>query len=115
MKIKTIPKITDEKKTLFWDKVDIRGPDDCWEWTAFRNPKGYGMFKVRPGDGYLAHRISYFLEHGHNPGAYCLHSCDNPPCCNPKHTFSGTQQDNMDDMRSKGRENYSKRQTRFKK
>gem|GEM_PF-6576504 len=28
----------------FWSKVDIRGPNDCWEWQAKRHPRGYGVF-----------------------------------------------------------------------
>ena len=26
----------------FWSKVDIRGDNECWPWTAYRNPSGYG-------------------------------------------------------------------------
>lgn len=32
-----------------------------------------------------------------------LHSCDNPPCCNPNHLREGTQANNMHDMNSRQR------------
>ena len=31
------------------------------------------------------------------------HTCDTPPCCNPKHLWIGTQQDNTADRTAKGR------------
>jgi hypothetical protein len=32
-----------------------------------------------------------------------LHKCDTPLCVNPNHLFLGTQQENLDDARRKGR------------
>jgi hypothetical protein len=32
------------------------------------------------------------------------HECDNPPCCNPKHHFLGTNQENTADKVRKGRQ-----------
>lgn len=85
----------------FWDKVDVRGPDECWEWTSYR-VDGYGRFWL--GCSMLAHRVSWILTHS-DPGDICvLHRCDNPPCVNPTHLFLGTRQDNNRDKIEKGRD-----------
>ena len=90
----------------FWAKMDIRGPDDCWNWTACKTTTGYGMLGHR-GDGkhrWRAHRMAYFLTHGKIPKGMCvLHRCDNRLCCNPKHLWLGTYKDNARDMWAKGR------------
>lgn len=87
----------------FWPKVDKRGQLECWPWLACTNAKGYGWFGA--GDGpRLAHRVAWEIENGPIPdGLFVLHRCDNPPCVNAAHLFLGTNVDNMDDMKAKGR------------
>ena len=87
----------------FWSKVDIKGEDDCWEWMACKNPKGYGLFQTYSKEQ-LTHRIAWTLINGNIENGTCiLHHCDNRPCCNPKHLFKGTKKDNVMDMIAKGR------------
>ena len=92
------------KKEMFWEKVDIRGPDECWEWQAQITRTGYGMFGSHKYHNWLAHRYALMLTEGPPlKGACVLHNCDNPSCCNPAHLRYGTQQENMADMRLRGR------------
>lgn len=76
----------------------------CWVWQKYRNRRGYGCMTMRASLSFLAHRVSYTLFRDAVPsGMMVCHHCDNPPCCNPSHLFVGTRQDNMDDMKRKGR------------
>ncbi|WP_176491733.1 HNH endonuclease [Curtobacterium sp. 'Ferrero'] len=82
--------------------ADIGGPDDCWEWQGARNADGYGVTKTELGN--LAHRVSYQVWVGPIPdGYFACHTCDNPPCINPRHLFTGSPADNVHDMIRKGR------------
>lgn len=87
----------------FWPKVDVRGPEDCWEWKAsISRLSGYGKFRFH-GRMDLAHRASYWISIG-DPGDLCvLHRCDNRRCVNPGHFFLGTLGDNNRDRAEKGR------------
>lgn len=91
---------------LFWSRVDKNGPGGCWLWTGYKNERGYGLLSARHkgSRSYRAHRFSWELVHGDTAkGQFCLHKCDVRACVNPDHLFLGTNQDNMDDMRRKGR------------
>lgn len=83
----------------FWDKVLKAGKDECWPWVGNRTDREYGVFWV-DGKNVRAHRYVLILEKGEpsDPALFALHSCDNPPCCNPAHLRWGTSQDNSDDM-----------------
>lgn len=88
----------------FWSRVDKRGPDECWEWRGARNENGYGWLNTVASPSMLANRVAYHFATGIDPGPLLVcHSCDNPPCCNPRHLWLGTHSDNMADMHAKGR------------
>lgn len=97
------------KKTLadrFWEKVDRRGPDECWPWTKATNEHGYGVMRPegqRSGPTVRAHRVSLMLAGVDIDGLVIRHSCDNPPCVNPAHLSVGTEADNSADMVARDR------------
>lgn len=90
-------------KDRFWCKADVRGADECWNWTASKHNQGYGVIKV-DGAYKLAHRMAFLLTYGHlDDDLYVCHQCDNRLCVNPSHLRLGTHLDNIKDMLNKGR------------
>ncbi len=88
--------------TRFWFKVDIKGEDDCWLWKELV-VDGYGQFRM-DNSNHRSNRLAYFLATGVDPkGWQVCHRCDIPLCCNPKHLFLGTGEDNQRDCAIKGR------------
>mgnify|MGYP001560408325 CR=1 FL=1 len=90
----------------FWNMVRrAEGTNECWLWTgAIRQAFGYGMFSIAKGQNISTHRYSWELHFGAIPhGLEVLHKCDNPRCVNPDHLFLGTQKDNIQDAKAKGR------------
>jgi hypothetical protein len=86
----------------FWSKVKIGGQDECWEWQAARDDKGYAVLFVG-GKLWKASRVSVTISGRDVSGHIVMHSCDNPQCVNPRHLSLGTQKQNMEDMASRGR------------
>jgi hypothetical protein len=99
----------------FWSRVERRGDDECWPWTATVNGR-YGAFWLRDGELGLergrkkaAHVVAFRLIHGRWPEPLGLHGCDNQLCCNPLnpelelHVHEGTPRKNTQEMIQRGR------------
>ncbi len=94
-------KLTEADIARFWEKVDRRGPKECWEWQATRISNGYGRFRIGHFL-YRAHRVAFVITNSDTKLQVC-HYCNNPPCCNPKHLYAGTQKDNVQQCIAEGR------------
>lgn len=115
--------VTSKLRARFFDKIkrtewvggilDGRFLPGCWRWLGATGRGGYGnlgfTFSIK-WHGFRvklpvrAHVAAYQILVGPVPaGHHVLHSCDNPPCCNPAHLFTGTQTDNVRDAILKGR------------
>lgn len=96
----------EERIARFWAKVDIKGPDDCWLWTATVTSKGYGSFAVAPKKTATAHKVAWALAKNNgvmsDPKDHIMHSCDVKRCVNPGHLELGTAAQNNRDAIDRG-------------
>jgi hypothetical protein len=91
---------------MFWSHV--QKTDTCWLWTGVLKPSGHGNLYYTPEPKkhvtLKAHRASMIIHGIDIPkGMFVLHKCDNPKCVNPDHLYIGTHNDNMRDMKERGR------------
>ena len=88
---------------LFWPLVDRGHPMDCWPWIGDTCGNGYARLKWE-GVNMYAHRVAFMVSGGVlTPGLVVMHTCDNPPCCNPAHLRQDTYSANTRDAVAKGR------------
>ena len=86
-----------------WEKIDKKGPDECWEWQGALDSGGYGHIADESGRARKAHRLVLKTMGLVLGSLHVCHSCDNPRCCNPNHLFLGSHRDNVQDRHTKGR------------
>lgn len=91
----------------FWEYVDVRKKNECWEWKASLTVRGgYGQLMTYINGKRIlekAHRLSYEINKGCIPDELMVcHSCHNAKCCNPNHLYLGTAEDNWNDTIENG-------------
>lgn len=85
----------------FW--ANVKKSDGCWLWIGQKNETGYGRLWFHDRK-WSAHRFSWLIHVARiEEGKRILHRCDVRNCVNPAHLFPGTQLDNVQDCKSKGR------------
>lgn len=99
---KALPLITD--LSSFFSRVKVGDVDDCWPWALTKRSDGYARVRYR-GRQRSAHGVAYELANGEvNPvPRLWRHTCNNPPCCNPRHVLPGDDALNARDRVESGR------------
>jgi hypothetical protein len=86
------------------------GRSECWPWVGAIHKDGHGQY-----DGFPAHRMVYQALYGPLPDDVVVrHTCDNPPCCNPRHLITGSHADNVADRVARDRSAKGQRNGRAK-
>ena len=93
----------------FWNKVEKRGPLECWPWRGRVDRQGYGQFRWRLSGREVqmqASRYALLISSAPASGSlFCCHHCDNPTCCNPAHLYWGDAKMNAQDRVRRNRSN----------
>jgi hypothetical protein len=94
-----LPELTPAEVSRFYRSMLVAGHGMLWGGET--NNGGYGRFPVWRGGKrirLLAHRVSFKLATGKDPGQLVIrHVCDTPQCCTPDCFLVGTQADNIRD------------------
>lgn len=87
----------------FWDKVDRKGDNECWNWLGCGNTRDKcGKFWY-VGKMITAPAFSLIISGAGDPsGRLACHTCNNPNCVNPKHLYFGTHSTNAGDASRDG-------------
>jgi hypothetical protein len=86
----------EEIRKRFWNKVDIRNPDECWIWKDSKTRGGYGEFRISTERKMPAHRFSYATVYGITDISHDIHhTCRNPSCVNFHHLEEVSHKNNI--------------------
>lgn len=102
------PSLTAWGKPLRWLESAVADPtDECQEWPFARHGRSgeYGEMRFLGVTTPATHvaLITTGQPRPDPPNDFALHSCDNPPCVNPRHLRWGSRQENADDMLERNR------------
>ena len=97
-----------------WLNKVVEAENGCMLWTGSKTRGGYGHFRMFINGVwkmYKAHRFAYeyFNNVKLDSDTLVCHKCDNPACVNKDHLFIGNNQDNINDMMSKGRNKFGRK------
>lgn len=105
--------LADEIVARFQSLVQRTDGDACWTWQGNRSTRrdgspSYGRFCIGK-DCQLAHRVAWLIANGPIPADQVVrHRCDNVACVRPDHLLLGSQADNLQDMRERGRARFNR-------
>jgi hypothetical protein len=92
-----LPPLTPAERARFFGWMLVGGHGMVWGGEI--NNCGYGRFPIWRGGKrirLLAHRVSFMLATGTDPGQLVIrHECDTPLCCTPDCFLPGTQAQNI--------------------
>lgn len=90
-----------------WTDPETGVVSRCWPFLGKLNSEGRPYVQIG-GTKYLVYRLIFELATGEELGKRMFrHKCDNEWCSNPAHGIPGTNQENMDDMKSRERHGMS--------
>jgi hypothetical protein len=96
-----------DKEERFWNHIDVKSSNDCWNWKMRKDNDGYGRTQLFYPNIYKktgAHQIAWILSGNKiEDNQMIRHMCNNPSCCNPNHLNVGTAKDNALDCVNSGR------------
>jgi len=83
----------------FWERVEVKGKNDCWEWMGKKKPSGSAVVKLADGHECSAHRVAAYLngivssliQSNAPEKETAVHTCGNSLCCNPRHIKNSTR------------------------
>lgn len=87
--------------------------NECLEFPFHRTAAGYGRVNFQGWQQQATHVVLFLVGQPRPPAPHdrALHSCDKPPCCNPRHLRWGTPADNVTDSIERNRWSRGERQT----